>query len=517
VIRRLARNPIAVAVVLAAIVLVVAAWASLQWRYVKDSPLMIYAGFLLAHGAVPYRDFFDMNMPGTYFVMAAVGKLAGWNDVAFRVFDVLCIACVSASTLRWMWSFGRLPALAASVAFPLWYLNAGAAVALQREHIALVPFAAMLAVIVPNSGWKPGWRFFVAGVLVGAAMLVKPQFILLAIPPLVFALTAGIPAPARRRLAALWCAGIAVPLGTVLGYLVATRSLQPFLDIATHYWPLYSHMTGLHETLDGKSRWMYIARSLRDGLTTFFAPLPAIGLMVAGRDPALRRETRLVCALVVAAALYPAFAGQFWDYHWIPFRYVALCATLIAARVAVAEIRSIANVVPAVAVIALLLSLAWISVDRLRWALVGSHPDGLFEFTVADPIAKSLRARMQPGDTVQPLDWAGGAVHGMLMAGAPLGTRFMYDFHFYHHVSKPYIRTLRREFVAELAAKPPRFVVAIPEHRAWPHGADTTREFPELNALLENQYTIVEDGGAYRILERRAAAPAATQLLSPAR
>ena len=43
--------------------------SSLQWRMVHDSPIMMYLTFLIDHEHyVPYRDFFDMNMPGTYLV-----------------------------------------------------------------------------------------------------------------------------------------------------------------------------------------------------------------------------------------------------------------------------------------------------------------------------------------------------------------------------------------------------------------------------------------------------------------
>jgi hypothetical protein len=122
---------------------------------------------------------------------------------------------------------------------------------------------------------------------------------------------------------------------------------------------------------------------------------------------------------------------------------------------------------------------------------------------VADEVGYFLMSQMKPTDTVQPLDWTGGAVHGMLMARAPLATRFMYDFHFYHHVSSPYIRRLRREFIAELRQKQPTFVIQVVEYRPWPTGGDTTDRFPELQVFLDQYYTPVREGRGYRILSRR--------------
>jgi hypothetical protein len=152
-----------------------------------DSPLMIYAGFLVAGGRVPYRDFFDMNMPGTYFVMSAMGLLFGWDDIGFRAFDLLCLVSISFATFFWMRRFGHLPALAASVAFPLWYLDAGPSMSLQREYIALLPFAAILVIATVRMGFTPVLRFFLTGFLTGASMLIKPHYGVLCVPPMMTA------------------------------------------------------------------------------------------------------------------------------------------------------------------------------------------------------------------------------------------------------------------------------------------------------------------------------------------
>ena len=117
-------------------------------------------------------------------------------------------------------------------------------------------------------------------------------------------------------------------------------------------------------------------------------------------------------------------------------------------------------------------------------------------------VAAFLRTHLVSGDLVQPLDWTGGAVHGMLEARAPLATRFMYDFHFYHHVDTPYIARLRRQFLRQLAEARPRFVIQVFGGRPWPGGPGTTREFPLLQAILDSEYRVVHEAETYRILER---------------
>jgi len=87
-----------------------------------------------------------------------------------------------------------------------------------------------------------------------------------------------------------------------------------------------------------------------------------------------------------------------------------------------------------------------------------------------------------------------------LISRARLATRFMYDYHFYHHVSQPFIQTLRHRFLDELARARPRFVVEyFGENKPWPKGEDTTREFPELRKYLADGYAIQVSGNHYRI------------------
>ena len=46
-------------------------------------------------------------------------------------------------------------------------------------------------------------------------------------------------------------------------------------------------------------------------------------------------------------------------------------------------------------------------------------------------IAKYLKDHLEPGDTVQPMDWTGAKIlKGMLIARAKVATSFVYDFHF---------------------------------------------------------------------------------------
>ena len=66
-----------------------------SWPIVHDVPLMLYAGFLMQeHDLVPYRDFFEMNPPGTLAFNAVYYDLVGSSAGAFRVAHLGWLAAV---------------------------------------------------------------------------------------------------------------------------------------------------------------------------------------------------------------------------------------------------------------------------------------------------------------------------------------------------------------------------------------------------------------------------------------
>ena len=161
------------------------------------------------------------------------------------------------------------------------------------------------------------------------------------------------------------------------------------------------------------------------------------------------------------------------------------------------------SILPLAMILFLMLSVSSVTADGLLWQWKGKVVKEAPKKGLPDEIARFLHSHLHAGDTVQPLDWTSGAVHALWLARAPLATRFVYDFHFYHHVSHPYIIRLRREFIEAITSGKPRFIVDITGDRAWPNGIDTTREFPELKSFMECNYATVSTGMNYRILERK--------------
>jgi len=113
-----------------------------------------------------------------------------------------------------------------------------------------------------------------------------------------------------------------------------------------------------------------------------------------------------------------------------------------------------------------------------------------------------LAARTKPGDLVQVLDTTDGGVHALLRARVTEPTRFLYDFHFFHHPDAPMIRRLRSELLRDLRARPPALVVLW--EAGWPAGGyQRVDGFPELRDWLAAGYEMARQGDGYRIYAKR--------------
>lgn len=484
--------------------------ASLRWRIEHDSPLLLYLSFLIDRfGYVPYRDFFDMNMVGVYWMNLLVGHLAGYQDFGYRVVDLAILAIIMVCTGLWMRSFNRMAAWASAVLFGFLYTMWGPLVALQREYLLLLPVSLGLA-IYGASGLKTWFRNLALGLAFGIASTIKPQAAIGLLPFLVFSAqelkqNAGSPIPFKamiRRWLPLGL-GFAIPLSAAFLYLWEENALQSFLDIALSYWPLYTQLNGNQVSMSGGERLRYLvdrALSLRD-YPIWLAPA-LLGLFssqyLAALDEEQKRKARLIFWLAVCYALYTLAGGTFWGYSWIPFGYFVLQLSSLCLLEMPAWLPKMGRNFAALALIfSTLVAMNLPNLDK-RLDPLPTQRSGR-----VDLVAGFLERNLLPGDRVQPLDWTGGGiVQAMLIARAQVATRFINDFHFYHHLSTPYIQVLRKEFIQELKAAPPRFIIGYAGgDKPWVSGEDTTREFNTLKSFIEKNYQIVLEQDGITIYE----------------
>jgi hypothetical protein len=495
---------------IAAVILLLAssAFLSLRWRFQQDSPILLYIGWLIERlGYVPYRDIFDMNLPGSYALYALIGKISGYTDFGVRCVDLGILAAEMLLTYLWMKKLGTGVALCGSALWGLFYLQRGPAASLQREYLILLPVLAALLLADRFRGTHRAWAAGGVGLLFGIGAMVKPHAAIGLPVMLLYQQNERRKGGAFVRDALPAAAGFCIPIACAVLALWQKGALPSFLDMISGYWPLYMHLSGEHQTLSGLERLGYLWSELQKlgGFGVWVVPA-ALGCYTAffrsGFSSDQKRQAGLLVILAFCYGLYPAITGQFWVHHWLLFLYFALQLAALSMADPAPEVSRGEQLAPVI-VLALSVLFQLQAPENVSAALEGREVPPVNNGRV-DAIASFLRAEMRPGDSVQPLDWTGGAVHAMLIAEARLATPFIYDFYFYHDISNRYIQGLRRRFIADLRASPPRFIVRITGNdKGWVNGENTTRDFRDLDLLIALMYERVSEGPGYVIYRSR--------------
>lgn len=510
---------VAVLLTLLSVLLFAVAITSFRWRMVHDGPIMMYTAFLIDRfGYVPYRDFFDMNMPGTHLLYYLVGQCFGYGDLGFRCADLCVLGVLLILTWRFLARFGWLAAWFGAVMFGLLYLREGPMISLQREFLLLLPIAGAIWIATASARLNHVFRWLTVGALFGIAATIKPHAamgfpVLLAFQ--VVEMRRRVANKHHRAQSALHsvlasCAGFCIPIVVMILYMWRTRALPEFIEIASKYWPLYGELDAGHRPVSGWTRIGYLAHGylLFGGYTLWFIPAAAglhQALFRSRLEPHHKRFVLLLAVFASLYSIYPVISGQFWKYHWLLFAYFMVMLSSLCLAGSADGARGKGRLVPVLVVCAIV----FIAIDARQWC----RPYFAFGKTAPhggrpDAIANFLEDNLTEGDTVQPMDWAmGGAVHGMLMAEAKIATPFIYGFHFYHHVSHGYIHQLRSRFIEAFEDGRPRFVIQYIGEEGWVSGEDTTRRFEALENLLDKHYVICRRYGPCVIYERRRPEP----------
>src|SRR5207249_9663400 len=124
-----------VPVVAFAVVVAMLAWRSRDWPLIHDAPIMHYIAWRIAGGAAPYRDVFDMNVPGVYVLHGAVLRGLGAGDSAWRLFDLGWLDLGGALIAALVATWSPLAPVWGALGFDAYHLAAGALVAVQRDFL----------------------------------------------------------------------------------------------------------------------------------------------------------------------------------------------------------------------------------------------------------------------------------------------------------------------------------------------------------------------------------------------
>lgn len=491
---------------------------SLRWRMVHDVPQMHYMAFLIDRfNYVPYKDFFVPSLPGTFFFHLFIGKLFGYGDFAIRCVDIAWLLLLSGFTWLILKRFGKYVAWAGIVLFGLSYLQLGQTMCLQRDYIGILPIVVAIYIGTSDIRLKRWFQIFLIGILFGLSAIIKPHSSI-GLPIVVVYMSINRfkqlkKGSVRSFISIIFkdglstFAGYVIPLFISFCWLWFQGALPYFREMAFTYLRLHLELAGSHEIIIGRARISYLLLSYvkLGGLTIWLVPA-SLGLYMAlFENEGITKAKRfiiLLMAMIFAYSIYPVFAGQFWTYHWLPFQYfIVITAGFIFIpfqdQTRATSKRTFQVVVIIVTVFVSLQPLLWSCFREIRGRTL-TFP----RVERADEIAQYLKSQLKPGDSVQPLDWTGGAHQALLMAEAKLATPYIYDYYFYHHISHPYIQLIRKRFIDALYREKPRFIIDI-LIKPRVKGKDTTDEFPALQSFIQDYYQSVKKGDGYIIFERK--------------
>ena len=510
---------------------------SINWRPSHDISLMMYCGFLMEEAQkVPYRDFFEMNAPGTHLFHWGVVKLLGVSELNQRLLDLGWLLATQTALVLYLKRWGMSVALCSASAISIQYLSWGSTMTLEREFLCLLPLCLCLLLAFRCPRLSLVMRGAGIGLLLGACVTVKPPlaiyfpFFLTALVywserpaagsessqqslgepravgfrTMLRRLIPSMPPLGLARLLLVSLVGFAVFPAACYAYLQANGAWDGFHEMATEYWPLYAELRGNARVTTGLFDRYRIFLALNGSADFMFLGIAAIAAFVA--LPTLFRkgsrqsvEAATMIGLCALGWVYAFSTGKYWKYHMLPlyFGYSLLAGFSVRVIVQGNPIGSATWLRCLVLLVLFIqpLKLPDATVRILEGGTMPLHRD-------IEMVCSKLKTRARPGDKAQPLDVTSGAVHAMLLAKVDLATPFMYDFHFYHHPGSKINKRLRKRFIASLQESQPRFLIVAT--KPWRSiGYKSARKFSELDELILNEYEAIYAGTALVLMERK--------------
>ena len=493
------------------------AWRSRNWPLVHDQVIMHYIAWLITQGLVPYRDIFDMNLPGVYLLHLGFWNLFGPSDHAWRLFDLSWTAMTCA--LVYVYCRGmidRWSATSAAALFAVYHLSDGAAQAGQRDLLIAGLLLAAAYCVVRFSETGRSRFLWCSGGAVGAALAIKP------LPGLFWLACAGVAGYGAKRLGQSMSRAILIVLGAgvilpgiALAWVWWMGGLPAFISVQKDYvLPLYAR-TGRGSLWGALSFAFYqgvplLELGLRDFRAARFAAAIAIIVAGVGLLCVLRHSWTLrhsVGALGIAyGVVHFLLQGKFFPYHLYPL--VVFMCVLVATVLASAGEKGSARLqdkwrtgigwgyATLVVYGIFIAGLGIRGVTGTKGLTTFNDISGAGIVRDVDSIARDLAGVVPAGAMVQSLDAHNLTIHALLKLGIREPSRFLYEFHFFHDIDDPRIRMLRAELIADLTRHRPAAIVVAVNDR-W------LAEFSELRSLLSRSYDQAIVRSNYRIYTLR--------------
>jgi hypothetical protein len=473
---------------------------SRHWPLIGDASMVHYLVLLMQHGMAPYRDIVDAQMPGTYLLDWAVVHTFGGGAVGTRVYDLTLVALAGAALLWIAWPRDRFAGFYAAALLALLHGRDGIPQTAQRDLIImslmLLAYAFTFhAVRRGQAAWMLGFGF-----CAGLAATIKPT----AVPLALLLLLAVVVLRRQRRpwigSAAWGVAGLAIPLGAVLIFLVKERAIPSFLSALRGMWPYYAKLATRPMS--------YLLPHSVSPLLPLAVLWLLILLVMRVRSWSVPRAfdwERLALWMGLALGLFSYLSQRKgFPYH----RYPVLAFVLLLMGLDFGEalvwvgtrpgLRRSLQACGAIGLAAGALFVAPFSAYKI--STYDWHQDELFTMIRSD--LDGLGGANLSGH-VQCLDTFSGCINALDRMKLVESTGFLVDFYFWAPQPSPVTEQMRQRFWTAIHDNPPQVFVEMKQD--FPYDTDNfdkVNRWPEFAAYLREHYTLVDDRMAQQWVRR---------------
>ncbi len=285
---------------------------NLPYPFHGDQSLFLLMAEQLNHGAVLYRDTWDVKQPGIYVFYIAAGRVFGFNEIGVHLFEIAYWWVFSLTVVAAMRNRIHTPialGLAPVMIVGSYYLGSRPSHLTQVE--GLVGFPLFLATWLTNSTSRhhSDLRLILAGIAGGVVLMFKLMLL-----PIVAAV--WLPALINRqrrqaiRTVSLLLIGVGIIVLPFMAYIVL-HDIVELVAWTTFVFPLEA--VGVNE----RSLYRFVRSTGWFGIF-FFTPLVLAGMRLFAFRSRPDRITIALLAWIMAAAVVTVLQ-LWWSYHFLIF------------------------------------------------------------------------------------------------------------------------------------------------------------------------------------------------------
>ena len=465
----------------------------------RDEGEYAYAGQLMLHGVPPYTALYSMKLPGTFAAYAAIFVLFGQTVAGIH----LGLLVVNAATTFLVFLLGRrlfgaLAGVVAGASYAL--LSTSSAVvgfAAHATNFVVLPAVAGILLLLRATQARRSWLYFLSGVFVGVAFLMKQPGILFAVFGAVYlgysewqASPRDWPGLVRKEVA--YACGVALPFAVTCLVMLASGSFGKFWFWTFVYAREYATTTGFGEGFE----------VLRIMLPSVVLPelwiwmLAGVGLTAITWNRQAR-ERRFFLISFLLFSILAVCPGLYFRGHYFILMLPAVALLVGVAVNSVSERiqqKTPANarpwLLPAIIFLAAFANAIYVQREYLfrmdpltaSRAIYGSNP-----FPEAVEVGDYLKSHATNGARIAVL---GSEPEIYFYSGLRSATGYIYTYGLME--PQPYALEMQKEMIAEIEAAQPEYIVfvGVPQSFGRLPGSDE-HIFRWIDSYLGARYDIV--------------------------